>query len=61
MKVDINLNWIIIPLQLLLIVLKLSNVIKWSWVWVFSPIWITIIGVIIAFIVLYFLIKHNEY
>lgn len=60
MKLDINLNWIIIPLQLLLIVLKLSNVIKWSWVWVFSPIWITIIGVIVAFIVLYFWIKHNE-
>lgn len=28
-------------LQIVFIVLKLTNVINWSWVWVLSPIWIT--------------------
>lgn len=31
------------------IVLKLCNVINWSWVWVLSPIWITCILCIIVF------------
>lgn len=29
-------------LQLVFIVLKLCKVIKWSWVWVLSPTWITL-------------------
>lgn len=34
------------------IVLKLCNVINWSWVWVLSPLWIgTILGIIIVYIV----------
>jgi hypothetical protein len=33
------------------IVLKLCNVIKWSWIWVLSPIWIPIGLVIIGLIV----------
>jgi len=35
-------------LALIFIVLKLCNVITWSWIWVLSPIWIGwIIGLII--------------
>ncbi len=30
-------------LTILFIVLKIANVIKWSWIWVFSPIWISAI------------------
>ncbi len=33
----------------LLIMLKLAKVISWSWSWVFSPIWITIIIAIVLF------------
>jgi len=34
-------------LTLVFIVLKLFNVITWSWIWVFSPIWISfLIGII---------------
>ena len=34
-------------LQIVFITLKLCNVIKWSWLWVLSPIWITTIIVIL--------------
>ena len=35
-------------LTTLFIILKLTKVISWSWIWVFSPIWITLIlGVLI--------------
>ena len=30
-------------LTIVLIVLKLTNLINWSWLWVFSPIWIPIL------------------
>lgn len=38
-------------LTIVFIVLKLLNVIEWSWVWVLSPIWISA-----ALIVLYLLV-----
>lgn len=37
-------------LTIVFIVLKLMNVITWSWVWVLSPIWLPII-LAIAFLV----------
>lgn len=42
-------------LTIALIVLKLCDVIKWSWIWVVCPIWITAIimlGILIAYFVL---------
>ena len=33
----------------LFIILKITDVISWSWLWVFSPIWITLIIWIVAF------------
>ncbi len=30
-------------LTILFIILKVANVIEWSWIWVFSPIWISAI------------------
>jgi len=42
-------------LFLVFLILKLTNVITWSWWWVFSPIWISfILGVIIIGLVLWF-------
>jgi len=35
----------------LLTILKLSNVINWSWWWIISPIWISIV-LVIAFLIL---------
>ena len=37
------------------IVLKLLDVITWSWLWVLSPIWITIILVIVLIVCMLFL------
>lgn len=49
-------------LTIVLIVLKLTNYITWSWLWVLSPIWIslilfiavTIIGIVIVLIIILF-------
>lgn len=35
------------------IVLKLCNVIKWSWLWVLSPIWIYIVLWVLIFAIIY--------
>ena len=51
-------------LLVVFIVLKLCKVITWSWVWVLSPLWISlIIGVIILLIwaiALLIIMKFNE-
>ena len=38
-------------LTLIFIVLKLCKVINWSWLWVLSPIWITVTMVLICIII----------
>ena len=39
-------------LTLLFVALKLTGVIAWSWLWVFSPLWLTFaLAVVIAFII----------
>ena len=35
-------------LQIAFIILKLCNVITWSWFWVLSPIWIEVLVVVIV-------------
>lgn len=46
-------------LLLIFIVLKLTNLIDWSWVWVLAPLWIpaclVIVGILIYLIVLIYL------
>lgn len=34
-------------LQIAFIVLKLCKVIKWSWLWVLSPLWISAAGIVL--------------
>lgn len=36
-------------LTLIFVILKLTNNISWSWIWVLSPIWISIILIILIF------------
>ncbi len=38
-------------LTIAFIVLKLTNVITWSWAWVLSPVWICAVGVVILVII----------
>ena len=46
-------------LTIVFIILKLTNVITWSWVWVLSPIWISLAIVLAIFvpIIIYLAIK----
>jgi hypothetical protein len=41
-------------LIIVFIVLKLVNVISWSWIWVLSPIWIT---VVLFFVILFAILR----
>jgi hypothetical protein len=43
-------------LLIIFIVLKLTNLITWSWLWVLSPLWITF-GIWIAIILLFVIFK----
>lgn len=36
-------------LTIVFIVLKLSGVIKWQWIWVLSPIWISTLAAVVLF------------
>ena len=42
-------------LQLLFIALKLIGVINWSWLWVLSPTWISLVIVVICLIIIFIL------
>ena len=44
-------------LTIAFIVLKLTKIINWSWLWVLSPIWILIIIWLILFIIFYWRLK----
>lgn len=46
-------------LTLLFIALKLTGYITWSWFWVLSPIWISIIVAVILITVLYVITKDK--
>ena len=48
-------------LTIVFITLKLMGYITWSWVWVLSPLWISLIVVFVVFgIVLVFLLLTND-
>lgn len=40
-------------LTLLFIILKLCNIISWSWIWIVSPLWI-VVGINILIILVFF-------
>lgn len=45
-------------LTIVFIVLKLCKVVKWSWVWILAPSWITFL---IAFLFIMFTLISNEF
>ena len=54
MNVRVTTDWqIIIPILVtaLFFMLKLANIIDWSWIWIFAPLWIPLI--IIAFFMVF--------
>lgn len=44
-------------LFLVFLSLKLSGAIQWSWVWVFSPIWISLIFIVVTLVFWHFVTK----
>lgn len=48
-------------LQIIFIVLKLCNLIHWSWIWVLSPIWISLAMSIILIIVVLFSVRRSNH
>jgi len=46
-------------LTIVFIVLKLTKVIDWSWLWVLSPIWIPIILIIFLFILCVIIVGYE--
>jgi hypothetical protein len=40
-------------LFLIFLVLKLCKVINWSWLWIFSPLWISVIIYLLVFLILF--------
>jgi hypothetical protein len=47
-KVQVGIRWFTTILIVLFALLKVTGVVGWSWVWVFSPMWI---GLLLAFTV----------
>ncbi|NLD88171.1 MAG: hypothetical protein GX633_07945 [Clostridiales bacterium] len=43
---------IVSVLTIAFIILKLSGLIEWSWIWVLSPLWISVLIVAIAFAII---------
>lgn len=46
-------------LTIAFIVLKLTNLITWSWVWVLAPIWIPIVCIIIFFVSVFLIVNRK--
>lgn len=43
-------------LTIVFIVLKLTEVINWSWIWVLSPLWIDF-GLVVILLVIYYILE----
>jgi len=48
-------------LTILFIALKLTNFIDWSWWWVLSPVWITLIIVVFVLVILLVITGRQPY
>lgn len=49
-------------LTIAFIVLKLTNIIKWSWLWVLSPCWIPLVllVIVVVFIIVLKVLRKNH-
>ena len=52
-KISINISGFTITL--IFLILKLTHVIEWAWIWIFSPIWIPL-AIGLAVLLLYYFI-----
>lgn len=47
-------------LTILFIALKLTKVIAWSWIWVVSPIWISVLIYVLGFLITFIILTIKE-
>ena len=59
-KISCSIGWLG-PVTMIFVVLKLTNVIGWSWWWVFSPIWIPALVLIAGLAIIFALITIKGY
>lgn len=60
MKYDIKINFTpSIFLTILFVILKINEVINWSWIWIFSPLWI--FSILVSIILIYLQIKIKRW
>jgi TRAP-type mannitol/chloroaromatic compound transport system permease large subunit len=54
-KISINFGGCGFTLAIIFLVLKLTHVIDWAWVWIFAPVWIPL-ALAAAILLIYFLV-----
>jgi hypothetical protein len=57
--VTVGMSWFWPALQLLLIALKLTNQIEWSWFWVLSPAWMGMLLIFLAVCLYVVIVLYN--
>lgn len=56
-KIDLRWGVFFVSLMLIFMVLKIFKIISWSWIWVFSPIWIPVLFAVFLFLLAVILCK----
>lgn len=59
-KINLDLNVGII-LTIIFVILKLIRIISWSWWWVFSPFWISVIIELIVLVIFWIKYEVNKW
>lgn len=59
MTVKVNLG-IQLLLTVIFAILKVLGIINWSWLWVFAPLWVTIVAAFAIFIIVLAIKKYYE-
>ena len=54
-KVSINFGGGGFILSIIFLVLKLTHVIDWEWIWIFAPVWIPL-GLVAAILIIYYIV-----
>nr|DAU29430.1 MAG TPA: transmembrane protein [Caudoviricetes sp.] len=56
-QINLNIGSVI---QIVFIILKLTNLIHWSWLWVLSPLWISAIITLLVYTISVCIIKEKK-
>ena len=54
-KVSINFGGCGFTISIIFLILKLTHVIDWAWIWIFAPVWIPV-TIAVSILLIYFLV-----